>query len=229
MKRRICSLIMFGGIFVLSACQTTTEVGKGDIYFFRDSFVSAYKEYRASLQTYKGHDHAFVFNKEAFGWGWSSMRPANGLHAAITKATELCSGKSRNDQCRLFDVNGKIVWEGLNPDRKRELLAEASKVADLSDTKVVEFKRGRDRLEHRQKKGYLSYLKKAKDNDHSSYFISANGYSFGEAFMTGGNAPNAVQNGLRNCKSKSEYSDCFLFAVDGKPVNADASQALDAQ
>ncbi|WP_169545414.1 hypothetical protein [Sneathiella aquimaris] len=219
---------IFLGSFALAGCQTIdVQNGSGDIYFFKDGFVSSYKAYRTGFQLGNDNPRAFAFDPTTDTVSWNSVRKLDGVDAARNKAIIQCEEHAKSGNCRLFDVDGVIVWTGLDPKRKKELLDVASKTVDLTNTPVIDYQMDRFKLSSRQIKLAKTYIEASEKYDASAFFVSANAYSTGWSFYNGTDAyQTAVQAALVHCKQKSEYSDCYLFAADGKPINKDAVQAL---
>ncbi|MFT6559008.1 MAG: hypothetical protein ACJAYR_002887 [Sneathiella sp.] len=220
---------IFLGSITLAGCQTIdVQNGSGDIYFFKDGFVSNYKAYRADIQVGNDNPRAFAFDPTTDTVSWNSVRKLDGITTAKNKAISSCEKQAESGNCRLFDVNGVIVWAGLDPTRKKELLDVVSKTVDLSNTPVIDYQMSRFKLSSRQIKQAKFYIEASEKYDASAFFVSANAYSAGWSFYNGTNAyQTAIQAALVHCKQKSEYSDCYLFAADGKPINKDAVQVLD--
>ncbi|MEH6477062.1 MAG: hypothetical protein V7727_15335, partial [Sneathiella sp.] len=158
---------------------------------------------------------------------WVGRGQQDGISFAANEAVSVCLSSSSAESCKIFDLNGKIVWKGLNEDRKRELVAHANRVTTATASKIVKYNSKSLKLGASQIKAYKSYLEFQRKYDHSAFFVSANSYSFGRSFYDGGTAYALAQSkGLKDCKLKSEFSDCYLFAVNGKPVNQAAKEAL---
>ncbi len=229
MVRLAFLLVVICASTLLTACQTTTNVGEGEIYFFNDRFVSNYRGYRDAMKQYSDHSFAFVYDDKLKKIGWSGKGRNAGVSAVVQHAVELCRGGNPSANCRIFDIDGRIVWKRLNPDRVKELLATATKEIDVSNEKIVDFKLNLMSLGSMQKRRYQTYLKGHASSDQSSFFVSANGHSVGISLITGGGGhgyTTAINAALKNCKANSEFSNCYLFAVNGEPVNQDARQAL---
>ncbi|OUR78008.1 hypothetical protein A9Q83_08440 [Alphaproteobacteria bacterium 46_93_T64] len=212
---------------LVSSCQTTSEVGDGDIYFFTDNFVSEYNSYISGVKNNPERHHAFAFDKKNGANAWVNRGVRDGIDFAAKEAVRLCQSPSNVENCKIFDLNGKVVWKGLNKDRKQELVEYANRVTADKSNRVVEYSSKSEKLGTRQIKAYKSYLKVQSKYDHSTFFVSANSYSYGRALYNGGTAYAVAQSkGLKDCKQRSEFSDCYLFAINGDPVNAAAKAAL---
>jgi|GEM_PF-6221399 len=227
-KLRLCTVSL--SLLMIASCQTTKNVGEGDIYFFRDNFVAAYNSYIAAINDYPHHSFAFVYDKKSGAFGWSGRPSLNGIKYAIDTAMTGCKKKSLERNCNIFDLNGRIVWKGLNEERKLELVSYAHRGLKGRENKIVKFSAEVVTVSVAQQKKYKSYLNRQSNYDHTAFFISANGYSAGEAFSHGATTSSYAQtlrNALKSCQLQSETSECYLIAVNGKPVNSAASKALE--
>ncbi|MEH6401939.1 MAG: hypothetical protein V7750_01110 [Sneathiella sp.] len=225
---RLCSVSLLP-IFIAS-CQTTSNVGDGDIYFFRDNFVASYNSYIAAIDDYPHHSFAFVYDKKSGAFGWQGRPSQNGINYAIDTAIKGCQKNDKDRNCQIFDLNGRVVWKGLNEERKQELVSYAHRGLKGRENKVVKFSSEVVTVGVAQKKKYKSYLSRQGNFDHTAFFVSANGNSAGEAYSYGTSTTSytlTIRNALKSCQLQSETSKCYLFAANGKPVNSAASEALE--
>jgi hypothetical protein len=222
----LASCITF--VFV-SACQTTDKTGNAPLGSMSDLAKDAYKQYLLVIEDYPRHNMVFLYDPDKKGFSWAGRKKVLGMSHAISEAMKLCRHSNPDRNCQVFDVNGDIVWKGISEELRADLLTPV----ELSgDTRIYEYSEEEFEISDRQKRSYRDYLIVDKVNDHSAFFVGSDGKSFGTAYDKGASTnerSKSVQRALQKCHiiSKNVDTKCFLFAINGEPVNENARKSIE--
>jgi hypothetical protein len=213
--------------FSLTACQTTENFGSGPISDMSESTVQEYQNYIITMEDYPFHNFAFVYDSETQQWGWAGKHQQHGEGYAIEKAMENCRSNRPEADCKTLDIDGRIVWVGIDANVYSKLKQEPPKIVD---TQTHEYDVQAYRISASQLKEYWSYETPREDSDFSAFFISSDGKSVGTGFSHGRSTSahsSTIRNARRNCQIASPQSKCYLFTANGEPINEDARRALE--
>lgn len=209
---------------ILSGCQTTDQVGTATIITMSKSKIDYYHNYRQKIDDYPRNDMVFVHNAEKEVSMWVGRDNRNGVSYAISEALKACHEGYPSITCKVFDINGRIVWKGVND----ELLAQLNNVpAKISVGKSQDYDGAEYKMSLRQNRLFDKYVNGLKGYDHSAFYISSDGVSVGSLNVNGTRGYTLAKDGAhKNCLLKSRNKRCYLFAQDGKPVNEAARFAV---
>ncbi|USG61417.1 hypothetical protein NBZ79_00310 [Sneathiella marina] len=221
--------LVIATLLTLTACQTTEKAGSGPISNMPGKSVRAYQAYKLAIEKYPRHNFAFVYNASGYSYGWSGQKESHGQGYAVEKAMENCTKGSSSGTCKLLDLDGRIVWKGMDPRVLASLLEEPPKFAD---TRTHEYDGMEYRITDRQLKRFTARITTRERYDFTAYFVSGDGINYGEGFSTG-RSPSGHSSTVRNareaCQIASPERKCYLFAANGEPINDDARRALERE
>ncbi|MEH6528086.1 MAG: hypothetical protein V7723_18620 [Sneathiella sp.] len=213
--------------FLLTACQTTENIGSGPVSNMAESTILEYKNYRRVMEERDDLTMAFAYNKSTRSSGWAGQHLQDGVGYAIEQAVELCEKSSTTGLCEIFDIDGRIVWAGLDNALLARLLEP---IPVIFDTQTYEYDAGTYRISAAQLKSFKAKLKYQKDFDFTAFFISGDGKSIGVGYVDGsyttGHAQ-SIASARKQCQIASPEVRCYHFATNGEPVNANARADLD--
>lgn len=222
---RFISMALLSGaaLSLLAGCQTTKNVGTATITSMSEKTIKAYHNYRQTIPDYIQNDMVFVYSEIRGGFAWAGRNKRDGVSHAASKALESCHSLSPDLTCKIFDINGRIVWKGVSND----LLARLNDVPDASNAISQNYGSSPFQISSSQIRSFERYMNSTVKNDHSAFYVSDDGISVGSAFVTGSQSYSLSRNGaLKNCLLNSDNRPCYLFAQDGKPVNKNAHNAV---
>ncbi|USG61416.1 hypothetical protein NBZ79_00305 [Sneathiella marina] len=219
--------LVIATLIPLTACQTTEKAGSGPISDMPDNIISSYKNYRQIMEETDRQNMVFAYNKTDRSSGWVSRRENDGIGHAIEEALEIC-GKNRTiGTCEILDIDGRIVWQGVDAHVLARLLEE---LPDFVDTQTHEYDGKEYRITDRQLKKFRLRSDIREQSDFSAFFVSGDGVNYGDGY-TDSRSPSghssAVHNARGKCKIASPERKCYLFTTNGEPVNDDARRALE--
>jgi len=207
-------------------CVTTENIGSKKIFTIPESTVASYANYLEGLKKYanKMPSGVFTYNPSArrgsFNIAWGGRNDAD--HTAMSTAMDICRKiASPPEDCKILDMNGKIVWKDLDPDIVARLTNSKRKHVD---TTTHEFETGKIDVTAMQKSAYHRYLASiAKHpNLQNAFFIGDDGKT--TKIATASSYYLAIDNARDSCSRDADGNLCYLFAVNGRPVN-DAANA----
>lgn len=209
---------------LLAGCQTTDQAGTAPITSMGKNTIDTYHHYRQAILEYKRSDMAFVYNEQKKVSFWAGRSKQDGISHVISVALKSCHEKYPDLTCKVFDINGRIVWKGVSDD----LLAQLNNVpSDVSVGQNYPYNEAEYKISLKQNRDFDRYLNNLKHYDHSAFYISKDGVSSGSLFMYGASSYRAAQYGaLKSCLVKSKNKRCYHFAQDGKPINEEARIAI---
>jgi len=223
---RIFALVI-ATLLSVTACQTTENIGSGPVSNMSGKTVRAYQSYKLAIEKYPRHNFAFVYNGTSHAFGWSGQWESHGQGYAVEKAMENCTNGSSNGTCEVLDIDGRIVWKGMDP---RVLASLQEEIPEFTDTQTYDYDATAYRISARQLKRFKARVPTREKYDFSAFFVSSDGINYGEGFSTG-RSPSGHSSTVRNareaCQIASPKMRCYLFATNGEPVNADARADLD--
>lgn len=220
-------VVMITALLSLTACQTTENTGSGPISDMPDNIISSYKNYRQVMEESDRLNMAFAYNKTDRNSGWAGQRERDGAGQAIKVALDNCNSGRNNGNCKILDINGRIVWEGADPQVLARLQEE---LPEFADTQTHEYDGKEYRITDRQLKKFRSRAKTRERYDSSAFFVSGDGINYGDGYTDGRNSNTysyTISNARQNCQIASPERKCYLFTTDGEPVNEDARLALE--
>jgi hypothetical protein len=142
---------------------------------------------------------------------------------------EYCGG---GDSCKILDFDGRIVWKNISSDLNKKLLSAAKRTGQPEQLpSTEEYRSSIFSVESRQIQDYQEHLffraTFAEPDTNAAFFVSKDGEHTGSAISKGNDSfHNSIIHAHRNCVVKSDQP-CYLFATNGKPVNADAESAIE--
>jgi uncharacterized protein YjhX (UPF0386 family) len=223
---RIFALVI-AALLTLSACQTTENIGTGPITDMPDNIISSYMNYRQIMEDNERVNMAFAYNKTDRNSGWVSQRENDGIGHAIEEALEMCDKNNKVGTCEILDINGRIVWEGADPQVLARLQEE---LPEFADTQTHEYDGKEYRITDRQLEKFRSREDTREQSDFSAFFVSGDGVHYGDAY-TDSSFPSGHSSTIRNARGKCQIASperkCYLFTTNGEPINDDARVALE--
>lgn len=221
---RLNSLGLLVVALALSACVTNDTVGTSTVDTMSKSTKSFYTSYRSNLKTLGSYIGVFAYDPTTKRAGWSSRR---GHTDAVESAIDSCG----SPDCKVFDINGNIVWKGVNPNLVDELV---SLRPILYDDVTREYETGIFTLSPVQIRRYEAYLKTMKRfaSANSAFFVSVDGNSAGTSYSDNNSSVTyqaSLDRARRQCLTESAGKTCYLFATGGEPINAAAAKVISEQ
>ncbi|MEH6528087.1 MAG: hypothetical protein V7723_18625 [Sneathiella sp.] len=225
---RIFALVI-AALLTVTACQTTENIGSGPISDMSESTIESYKHYLQIMEENEDYNSAFAYSKSSRRSGWAGQHQADGVGEAIKVALETCDRGRGAGRCEILDINGRIVWKGMDP---RVLASLQEELPEIVDTRTHEYDGMKYRITDRQLKKFRSREKSREQSNFSAFFVSGDGVNYGDGYTKGNSQSNhsfTIRNARRDCQIASPERKCFLFATNGEPVNEDARRALERE
>ncbi len=210
----------------LSACQTVTSIGNEPLDTLDNPTIKTYHAYQIALKNYPHHHMVFAVDPERGRSVWLGRKKQLGVGFATEEAIKNCRKTDASINCKILDINGQIVWKGIDEKLKQKLASLPDIPLILDKSKYSEAER---RITPMQVKRYQDYIARKLPHDSSAFYISVDGWSTGVAFNTGRgkqSRDNVLRDAEVRCEVNSAGSKCQLFAVNGKPVNKAARNAI---
>lgn len=211
---------------ILSACQTVKSIGNEPLVTLDNPTIKTYHAYRIALKSYPHHHMVFAIDPKRGRSVWLGRKRQLGVGFATEEAIKNCRKTDPSVDCKILDINGQIVWNGIDEELKEKLIRLPNFSLNLEKSKYTEAER---RITPIQIKRFQTYAARKLPHDSSAFFVGVDGWSTGVAFNTG-RGTQSRENVLRDaevrCEVNSGGNKCQLFAVNGKPVNKAAEMAI---
>lgn len=176
---RIFALVITA-LITVTACQTTENIGTGPISNMPGKTINGYRNYLRVMEENSQRNMAFAYNMTTRGYAWSAQPQKKGPGYAIDQALELCSKGATRGDCKIFDIDGRIVWTGLDSRLYSQL---RQPLPEVFDNRTYKYDPTIYRVSAAQLKLFKSTSEIRKDHNYSAFFISADRKSIGKSYV----------------------------------------------
>lgn len=221
---RIFALVI-AALLTVTACQTTENIGSSPIDYIPEGSIKGYQSYRKDKERYPHHNTAFAYDTVNRGYTYSLQSQRKGTNAAIDKALELCKGNYETTNCKILDIDGRIVWKGIEPNIQARLTAP---LPEEQDSRTYEYDTADYQIAATQLEKFRSKTEFRQTYNFTAFFISTDGTSIGTAYVNGSASSgheSSIVSARQRCQIASPNAKCYHFASNGEPVNEDARRA----
>ncbi|MEH6545851.1 MAG: hypothetical protein V7701_05455 [Sneathiella sp.] len=225
---RIFALVI-AALLTVTACQTTENIGSGPIDYIPEGSIKGYQSYRKDKERYPHHNTAFAYDTVNRTYTYSMSPQKKGSNAAIDRALELCKGNYETTNCKILDIDGRIVWKDIEPSIQARLTAS---LPEEQDSRTYEYDTGDYQISATQLGKFRSRAEFRQTYNFTAFFISTNGTSTGTAYVNGSASSgheSSIVSARQRCQIASPERKCYLFATNGEPVNEEARRALERE
>ncbi len=205
-------------LVLMTACQsgsTSNLVGTGPIKLaphVQDGFQEFLREGNgawAFAVTPDGWHYSYVYCKGGGGCG--------GRPQAATRAVELCERRSKGRDCKIYAINGEVVWKHDAAPADLSTSASGAPVVPkrwLSAEPIQLFVS--------QQAGFQEYIQRFENSEKTetgAFAASQGTVAYAWQTFPGRNPRAAAESAIRRCNTNAGRKDCVLYALNSTPVS----------